>query len=134
MSEEAIYRKKGRRYVEIGWNDPSASYYPHGAHLVISRPGGGLTMYGIEPDHAALLAAARTMRDAVIKAILDADTMRPRATASRRPLTRKELAGWDAYRAIAGEPQSLYLEGVSLSDAVDAGIKALMEAAKKETP
>lgn len=133
MTQEAIYRKKGRRYIEVGWHDTEAHYYPHGAHLVVSKPGGGLTMYGIEPEHAALLAAAQTMREAVIKAIHDADRMRPRATANRRPLTKKEQAGWEAYKAIAGEPQSLYLEGVSLSDAVDAGISALINAVKEKS-
>lgn len=126
---EAIYRKKGRRYVEVGWHDPEATYYPHGAHLVISKPGGSLTMYRIDPDHAALLAAAQTMREAMLTAIHKADAMRLKRM-DGRPLTKKELAGWEAYKAIAGEPQSLVLEGASLSDVIDAGIAALTNAIK----
>ena len=127
-----IYIKRGRRYVEVGWHDPQAHYYPHGAHLVISKPGGGLTMYGINPDHAALLAAAQTMREAMLTTIHKADAMRLKPIGNRRPLTKKELAGWEAYKAIAGEPRSLMLEGVSLSDVIDAGIKALTDAIKEQ--
>ena len=80
---EALYIKRGRRYAEVGWHDPQAHYYPHGAHLVISKPGGSLTMYGIEPDHAALLAAAQTMRAAMLDAMHKADAMRLRSTTGR---------------------------------------------------
>lgn len=128
---EALYIKRGRRYAEVGWHDPQAHYYPHGAHLVISKPGGSLTMYGIEPDHAALLAAAQTMRAAMLDAMHKADAMRLRPTTGR-PLTAKERAGWEAYKAVAGEPRSLMLEGVSLSDVIDAGLAALTDAAKEQ--
>lgn len=127
-----IYRKQGRRYVEVGWHDPQATYYPHGAHLVVSKPGSTLTLYRIDPDHATLLAAAQTMRAAMIEAIYKADRMRPAVMGNRRPLTEKELAGWEAYKAIAGEPQSLALEGASLSDVIDAGIAVLVDAIKEQ--
>lgn len=126
-----IYIKRGRRYVEVGWHDPQAHYYPHGAHLVISKPGGSLTMYRVDPDNAALLAAAQTMREAMLDAIHKADAIRLKRM-DGRPLTKKELAGWEAYKAIAGEPRSLMLEGVSLSDVIDAGIKALTDAIKEQ--
>ena len=130
-----IYKKVGRRYKEIGIFDDESLYYPHGAHLVWSRPGGGtITRCNVDPDNAALLAAAETMRKAMMDAILDADRRHLVGAGNRsRALTDRERKGWEAYKAIAGEPQSLYLEGASLHDAIDAGIRALIEAVKEST-
>ena len=74
---EPIYRKRGRRYVEIGVYEDAYSHYPHGAHLVWSRPGGVLKHYSIEPADAAMLATADRMRDAMLEAMRKAD---PRAS------------------------------------------------------
>lgn len=129
MKATAIYKKVGRRYEEIGVCDNEAFYYPHGAHLVVSAPGSTLTRYNIEPAHAALLAAAATMRKAMLDAIHGADRMKLVGVGNRqRELTAKEKKAWAAYVAIAGEPKSLYLEGASMHDAIDAGIKALTDA------
>lgn len=126
-----IYKKQGRRYVEIGVYDNEALYYPHGAHLIWSRPGGALTHYNIEPADAALLAAAARMREPMVEAMRKTDAMELKPAANRRPLTKLERKAWDAYKAIAGAPQSLYLEGKSLHDVVQAGIDVLIEAVKK---
>ena len=134
MTGIPIYKKVGRRYHEIGVFDDEMLHFPHGAHLVISHAGGGLTRYNIDPAHAELLAAAETMRKAMMDAILDADRRHLVGAGNRsRALTDRERKGWEAYKAIAGEPQSLYLEGASLHDAIDAGIRALIEAVKEST-
>lgn len=127
MKPTAIYKKVGRRYREIGACEHEAFFYQHGAHLVICSPGVTLTRHNIDPDNAALLAAAETMRQAMLDAMREADRMRPVST---RPqgLTTKERKAWEAYKAIAGEPKSLYLEGACLSDVIDAGINALVAA------
>ena len=121
-----IFKKVGRRYVEIGVYDNEAIYYPHGAHLVWSRPGGVLTNFRIEPADAALLAAAERMRDTMTAAMHAADRVVP-----DQKMTKQHQRAWEAYKAIMGDGSSLRLKGVSMHDVVDAGIKALLEAARK---
>ena len=121
-----IYKKVGRRYVEIGTFDNEYLHYPHGAHLVWSRPGGALTHYQIEPADAALLAAAERMREAMMGAMHKADRWVP-----EQKLSGKDLEAWNAYKAIAGERSSLRLNGASMHDVVDAGIQALLLVVKK---
>lgn len=123
-----IYKKQGRRYVEIGRYENESLYYPHGASLVFARPGGSLTRYNIEPAHAGLLAAAEPMRDAMVEAMRKASEMKL-ATHAGKPITAKQRKAWEAYKAIAGEQSSLQLQGASIQDIVDAGIKVLIEAA-----
>lgn len=121
-----IYKKSGRRYVEIGVCENEHLHFPHGAHLVWSRPGGNLTHYSIEPADAALLAAATRMREAMVAAMQNADRWEPEG-----PLKGKEKEAWEAYKAIAGERSTLRLKGVSMYDVVQAGINALMNDIKK---
>lgn len=121
-----IYKKVGRRYVEIGIFENEYLHYPHGAHLLWSRKGGVLTRYKIEPADAALLASAERMREAMIEAMQKADRFEP-----HEKLTGKRLKAWNAYKAIAGDESSLRLKGSSMHDVVQAGIDALIEAVKK---
>ena len=118
---EAIYKRVGRRYKEVGQFDNEALYYPHGAHLVVCRPGSQLTKYNINPDHAAVDAAMVRVKDAMTKAMHKATELQP----AKRPYSKKELAGIAAYQAIAGNPISLRFEGASMSDVVDAAIAIL---------
>ena len=124
-----IYKKVGRRYVEIGSYDDERLHYPHGAHLVWSRPGGVLTNYSIQPADAALLAAAERMRDAMMAAMHAADRFEPEGK-----LTGKRLRAWNAYKAIAGDESALRLKGPSMHDVVDAGLKVLVDAARGGKP
>lgn len=122
---EPIYKKRGRRYVEIGVYENAYLYYPHGAHLVWSRPGGTLSLYCIEPADAALLAAAQRMRDSMSEAMQRADRIEPEGK-----LTGRQLDAWNAYKAIAGEDSALRLKVPSMDEVIDAGIQALINAAK----
>lgn len=120
-----IYKKVGRKYVEIGVYDNAQLYYPHGATLVWARKGGALTRYGIDPADAALLAAADRMRDAMIDAMHKADRWTP-----DEAIKGKRAKAWEAYKAIAGDESTLRIKGAAMSDVIDAGIKALVEAVK----
>lgn len=120
-----IYKKVGRRYVEIGTHEDAYYHYPNGVHLVWSCPGAVLKKYNINPDDAALLAAAERMRDAMVHAMRSAD----------RPTPSEELKGvqkeaWEAYKAIAGDSITLRLQGKSAYDVVDAGIQVALQAAQ----
>jgi hypothetical protein len=123
-----IYKKVGRRYVEIGAYENEYLHYPHGAHLIWSRPGGVLTRYQIEPADAALLAAAQRMHDAMMDAMQKADRWEP-----DEELKGKRAKAWEAYKSIAGEESTLRIKGASMQDVVQAGIDVLMEAAKNNT-
>ena len=114
----AIYKKVGRRYVEIGAYEPEAAFHRHGSHLVVCTPGREITRYNVKPDHAAVMAALEYVRDAV-EAAMDAATY---SQPDRRQLSEKENAGMNAYLTIAGNPQCLQFEGVSMCDVVDAAI------------
>jgi len=120
-----IYKKVGRKYVEIGACDNEALYYPHGATLVWSRKGSHLTRYGIDPADAALLAAAYRMRDAMIDAMHKADRWTP-----DEALKGKRAKAWAAYSAIAGDESTLRLKGAAMQGVIEAGIKVLVDAVK----
>ena len=120
-----IFKKVGRRYVEIGVFDNEQLYFPHGASLVWARPGGHLTMYSIEPADAALLAAAERMKEAMLEAMLKADKWEPDEV-----LKGKRKKAWEAYKAIAGDESTLRLKGASMHDVIQAGIDVLLKAKK----
>lgn len=121
MSEEKIYKKVGRRYHEIGVCDLEACYYPHGAHLVISRKGSTLTKLNVTPAHAAIEVALQSVRDVMAKAMADATKIAP----EKRPYTKRERDGIAAMRAIVGDMTQIRFEGLSMQDVVEAGIKIL---------
>ena len=121
MTAQKIYKKVGRRYVEIGNFDDEYLHFPHGAHLVVSRKGGTLTRYNVEPAHAAVDAALQYVHDAMLAAMHEATFLQP----DKRGCTKKERDGLAAYLAIAGKPQGLRFEGASLHCVIDAAIKVL---------
>ena len=122
MTETKIYKKQGRRYIEIGTYENEYFYYPHGAHLVVAESGSTLTRYNINPDDAAVLAALETYREAVQKAMNKATELKVR----KREYTEAEKRGIAAYIKEAGMPIGLAFEGVSMSDVVQAGIDVLL--------
>ena len=119
MIETKIYKKVGRRYVEIGSCDQERIYYPHGSHLVTARPYSTLTRLNIKPEYAAVEAALQAARDGMFTAMLEATKMKP----SPRPYSKKELAGIAAMRAIVGDTPCITYESLSLQGIIDAGIK-----------
>lgn len=121
----AIYKKVGRRYVEIGTFDAERDFYPHGTHLVVAHKGVTMTRFNVNPDHAGLLAASAVARSAMLDAMREADRMK--LSPGTDALHRK---AWEAYAAIAGEQSSLRLQGASMDAVVQAGIDALVEMAK----
>jgi hypothetical protein len=119
--KEELYKKEGRKYIRV--NDPWAyEGLWDGFHLVWIRPGSVTIREPVYPAKQELLAAIEIAREAMEKALLEANKMRP----SEKELTPQEQKAWEAYQEIAGE-DSLTLYGLSISDIVDAGIKALKD-------
>ena len=123
MAETKIYKKVGRRYVEIGESDRDGSYYPHGAHLVVAQLRSKLIKYDVKPEYAAVEAALQVARDGMFNAIVEATKMRP----ATRLYSQKELAGIAAMRAIVGDMPCIVYESLSIYDVIEAGIKEVQK-------
>lgn len=123
----AIYKKLGRRYAEIGVYDDESRFYPHGVHLVVSGPGSTLTRYNVDPQYAGVLAAAKLAEDAMVNAIIDAQVPVP-----TEELTGVRLKAWEAYKAVIADHTPVTAMCNSAVTIAQAGIKALIEATKKQ--
>lgn len=120
-----LYEKRGHRYYPVAERD-AFDAWPQGAHLVVCTPGSQLTRFNVEPDHAALLAAAEVARRVMVEAMSRASRLMP-----PEGIDQRAQRGWEAYcKAYGGVPVPLRLEGVSMTDIVDAGVDALVRAAK----
>jgi hypothetical protein len=124
---EALYKKQGRRYVQIGAYDPLVyDAMPRGAHLVVVDKGWTSTRRSIDPDRAGLLAALKLHEDVVTKAARKATEI----ALSKRPdkLTPKERRAFAAFREVMGDDSMLVLSLPAATDVVRALEDALMSA------
>jgi len=94
---DLIYRKVGRRYKPAGLMFEH-EIWPQGAHLVVVEPGWRMVRYNVDPDHAALLAAAEPLRDKIRGRVSKLLAMRP----SRRIVTPQQRAAWNAFVTAMG--------------------------------
>lgn len=127
MSKEIFYKKVGRKYVPVYEYDQTLlDGFPKGNHLVMCYPGGQSRRYNIEPNHAALIAAARVAEDAMCKAIREASEMRPQKT----PITPNQQKAWKKLAKEFGDELAT-LQTNSARDIAEAGINAIIEEAEK---
>ena len=107
---KTLYEKRGRRYVAVAEYGPEMTdMLPEGAHLIIVQPGSKTTLYKVEPDRTALIAAAQRPLDEVCRLLLDAQASRP----SRLPITPEQKAAWDnLQQAFGGGPYYLDYDSV----------------------
>ena len=118
---ESIYKKVGRRYVEIGVHEHVPFYYPIGSHMVVAREGGVLTRYNITPENSAVEAALERVSDAMAKAMTEATHLKP----TKMEWTEKERAAIIDFEKATGGLRALQFEGVSMRDVINAGIDIL---------
>ena len=122
-----LYAKKGRRYIPVS-EEKEWDAWPHGSHLVVSHPKGGrLTRFNIDPDHAALLAAAEPLRDKIKDVVVQHLAMRP----SKRPVTLAQQAAWNRFSKAMGNDRFI-VEYPSVAELADAVVGLLVEAAHKK--
>lgn len=70
---ETYYRKVGRRYVPAFELDPTLTdALPIGVHLQVVRPNGMSRRYNVDPNFAAILAAAMLLEDRLVDIIFNA--------------------------------------------------------------
>ena len=127
MTREVFYKKVGRKYVPISeYNSEFIDSLRYGTHLVMSYPSGQSTRCNIEPDFAAMIAAGHYAEDAISKAIMKAQDMRPH---QGEALTPEQHQAWEAFVEVMGD-RGRYIEIPSAREATEAGVKAMMLAAK----
>jgi len=125
MTKKIFYEKIGRKYVPTKEYDSDfADSYPYGTHLLMIHPGGQSRKYNIDPNYAALIAAARVASEAMCKALNKASELRP----ARTPITPAQQRAWKKLAKEFGD-ELCTLNGASIHDIAEAGIKALQKEA-----
>lgn len=130
MRHTGIYKKVGRRYVEIGEYDPERmDYVPNGTTMTVKRKGMQSTRYNVDPDILPLLAAGLYCEDEISSAIHRASELRP----ATRSITPKQRAAFDRFLETmdSDDPNRNMLTVGSAREAAEAGTQALIEEAQK---
>ena len=125
--KKVFYEKRGRRYVPIAeYDNDFLDSFTKGDHLVSVYPGGSSRRYRINPAFAPMIAAGRYAEDAVCRAIQKAAELRP----PRTPITEKQKKAWNALAEAFGD-ELCTLQGLSIHDCAEAGVKAMQAEAEK---
>lgn len=126
-SKKIFYEKIGRKYVPVKEYDPDLlDSFPYGNHLVMCYPGGSSRRYNINPDYAAMIAAARVAEHVIVKAILAESELRPAKTL----LTEEQRSAWCTLAEKLGDDRAT-LTSSSVHDSVQAGINAMIQQAEQ---
>ena len=125
--KKIYYEKIGRRYVPVAEYDSDfLDSFTKGNHLVMSYPGGTSRRFNIEPALAPMIAAGRVAEDAICRAISKAADLRPQRTL----LTPRQKKAWEELAAAFGD-ELCTLQGLSIHDCAEAGVKAMQAEADK---
>jgi hypothetical protein len=125
--KKIYYEKVGRRYVPVAeYDNDFMDSFTKGTHLVMSYPGGTSRRFNIDPNYAAMIAAGRVAEDAICKSISKASELRPKST----PITPGQQRAWKKLAKEFGD-ELCTLNGLSVHDCAEAGIKAMQEEADK---
>jgi hypothetical protein len=125
--KKIYYEKRGRRYVPVAeYDNDLLDSFTKGNHLVMSYPGGTSRRFNIEPAYAPMIAAGRVAEDAICRAISKASELRPQRT----PITEAQQKAWRKLAKEMGD-ELCTLNGLSVRDCAEAGVKAMQEEADK---
>jgi len=123
--KKIYYEKIGRKYVPVSEYDSAyLDSFSKGTHLLMVHPGGQSRKFNIDPDYAGLIAASRVAEDAMCKALNKASELRP----ARTPITPAQQRAWKKLAKEFGD-ELCTLNGASIHDIAEAGIKALQKEA-----
>lgn len=123
-----IYKKEGRRYVEIGEFDPAhLDYTPNGVTMIVKKPGTTSRRYNVDPALVPMLAAGIYCEDQIAQAIVRAGELRP----ARKEISIEQRVAYDKFLDTMPEEERYYLTHSSARDAAEAGTKALAAEAEK---
>ena len=125
--KKIYYEKIGRKYVPVAeYDNDFMDSLTRGTHLVMSYPGGQSRRYNIDPNYAAMIAAGRVAEDAICRAISKASELRPKQT----PITLGQKKAWEKLAKEFGD-ELCTLNGLSVHDCAEAGVKAMQLEADK---
>ena len=125
--KKIYYEKVGRKYVPVAeYDNELLDSFPKGTHLVMAYPGGQSRRFNIDPNYAAMIAAGRLAEDAICRAISKASELRPKST----PITPGQKKAWEKLAKEFGD-ELCTLNGLSVHDCAEAGVKAMQEEADK---
>lgn len=123
MTKKIFYEKVGSRYKPVSEYDSDwIDSYPKGTHIVICRPGVTSRRFNIDPNYAALIAAAHVAEDAMASALVKAGEIRMQR--GQVPLTEGQKAAWENLVKEFGD-SAKQLEWPSAREVAEAGAKAL---------
>lgn len=123
--KKIYYEKIGRKYVPVSEYDSDyLDSFSKGTHIVMCYPGGQSRRYNVDPDYAGLIAASRVAEDAMCNALNKASELRP----ARTPITPAQQRAWKKLAKEFGD-ELCTLNGASIHDIAEAGIKALQKEA-----
>ncbi len=123
--KKIYYEKIGRKYFPVSEYDSDyLDSFSKGTHIVMCYPGGQSRRYNIDTDYAGLIAAGRVAEDAMCKALNKASELRP----ARTPITPAQQRAWKKLAKEFGD-ELCTLNGSSIHDIAEAGIKALQKEA-----
>ena len=127
MTKKIYYEKVGRRYVPVAeYDNEFMDSFTKGNHLVMSYPGGTSRRFNIDPNYAAMIAAGRVAEDAICRSISKTSELRPKST----PITPGQKRAWEKLAKEFGD-ELCTLNGLSVRDCAEAGVKAMQEEADK---
>lgn len=122
--KQLFYKKVGRRYVPVSeYDNDLMDALPKGDHLLSVYPGGASRRYNVDPAYAPMIAASRVAEDAICKAIQKASELKPK----RATVTPE---AWNALAEAFGD-ELCTLQGLSIRDCAEAGVKAMQTEADK---
>lgn len=122
MTKTVFYKKVGRRYKPVHEYDQELlDGFPKGTHLVMCYPGGQSRRFSIDPNYAAMIAAGRVAEDAICKALVAADTVKP---PDGREMTKAEMDAWHNLVEVWGD-RARTLPRASIRDIAEAGVQAM---------
>jgi hypothetical protein len=125
--KKTFYEKVGRRYIPVSEYDQTyLDSFPKGNHLVMVYPGGSSRRYNIDPNYAAMIAAGRVAEDAVTRAVVKSQELRPQT----KPLTEEQQALWRALAHSFNRDEYPLLRPCA-ADAGRAAVDAMMVEAEK---
>lgn len=126
-----IYKKVGRRYVEVGEYDPEfMDYVRNGATLIVKRKSCTARYFNVDPAVVPMLAAAKYCEDELSSALVKAGELRMQRSDRMREMTPSQRAAWDNLVAEFGD-SAKQLEWPSARECAEAGAQALQEEAQK---
>ena len=127
MTTTIFYKKVGRRYVAVSqYDNELVDALPKGSHLVQVYPGGRSTLYNVNPNYAAMIAAGRVAEEKICDALRKASDLRP----SRSPITEGQRRAWQQLSKEFGE-ECHTLTWPSARDAANEAVSAMIEEANK---